>query len=313
MKTLPLGNTGVEVSALCLGAMYFGSKNDKATSFRLLDQYVDAGGSFLDSANIYAHWVPGGHAGDSERLLGEWMRERGNRDGLFLASKVGFAYPGIEIGLSAQQIEEECNKSLQHLGVETIDLYYAHVDDYETPLEETMEAFYRLIQAGKVRFIGASNYLAWRMEQAKWTAETHGWEPFCCIQQRYSYLRPNHNARFGMQQVGNPDLLDFCKRRGVTLLAYSAMLGGCFTRDDRPVPEQYVGPDSDQRLAALREVAAETGATVSQIVLAWMLHSDPVVLPLIAASSPEVMADSLGALEVSLSDEQMQRLNAAGV
>lgn len=313
MKTLSLGNTGVDVSALCLGAMYFGSKNDKVVSFRLLDQYVDAGGSFLDTANIYAHWVPGGHAGDSERVLGEWMHERGNRDGLFIASKVGFAYPGIEIGLSARQIEEECNKSLQYLGVDRIDLYYAHVDDYATPLEETMEAFYRLIQAGKVRFIGASNYLAWRMEQARWTAETHGWESFCCIQQRYSYLRPTYNARFGMQQVANADLRDFCKRQGVTLLAYSAMLSGTFTREDRPLPEQYVGPDSEGRLAVLREVAAETGVTASQVMLAWMLHSDPVVLPLIAASTPEVMADSLGALDVQLSEAQMERLNEAGV
>ena len=134
MRTTPLGWTGVEVSIFCLGAMYLGTRNDAASSYRLLDQYVDAGGSFIDTANIYAHWVEGFRGGESETLLGEWMRRRGNRSRIFLATKVGFEYPGVERGLSAAQIEAECDKSLRRLGVETIDLYYAHVDDRSTPL-----------------------------------------------------------------------------------------------------------------------------------------------------------------------------------
>ena len=145
MKKVPLGKTGVEVSAFCLGAMFFGSKNNKVTSYRLLDQYVEAGGSFLDTANIYSRWVPGYEGGESETLLGEWMRERKNREQVFIATKVGFEYQDVPRGLTAKLIEQECNNSLKRLGVETIDLYYAHVDDRSTPLEESLEAFDRLV------------------------------------------------------------------------------------------------------------------------------------------------------------------------
>ena len=311
MKTRPLGNTGVEVSALCLGAMFFGSKNDTATSYALLDQYVDAGGTFIDTANIYAHWVEGFKGGESEALLGKWMRERGNRDRLFLATKVGFNYPGVEQTLRASVIEAEADKSLKRLGVDTIDLYYAHVDDYNTPIEESLEAFDRLVQAGKVRYIAASNYRAWRLEQAKWISQTNGWAEFCAVQQRYTYLRPRPGASFGPQLAANDDLFDYARRNRFTVLAYSAMLGGAYTRPDREFDEQYRSPDNDHRLAVLREVAQEAGATASQTMLAWMLHSDVPTIPLIAASSADVMADSLGALEVSLTPDQMQRLDNA--
>jgi hypothetical protein len=134
MKTQKLGYTGVEVSSLCLGAMYLGTRNDYASSCRLLDQYLDAGGSFIDRANIYAHWVQGFHGGESETLLGQWMQERSNRSKLFMVSKVRFQYADVPKRLRAGDIEAECNKSLQRRGVETIDLYYAHVDDHQPPL-----------------------------------------------------------------------------------------------------------------------------------------------------------------------------------
>ncbi len=313
MRTVPLGHTGVEVSALCLGAMYFGTRNDRASSFALLDQYVSAGGTFIDTANIYAHWVEGFQGGESETLLGEWMRERGNRDRLFLASKVGFELPGVERGLRAAQIEAECEKSLRRLGVETIDLYYAHVDDRTTPQEETLEAFARLVQAGKVRFIGASNFLAWRLEQAHHISAAHGWPEYCCVQQRYTYLRPKHGASTDPQVVANDDLLDYvAARRGeFTLLAYSPLLGGAYTRRDRPIPAEYAGPDTEARLAALREVAQAHEATLNQVVLAWMLHSDPVVLPVMAASTREQLSENLAALDLELTGDEMARLNDA--
>ena len=311
MRTVPLGNTGVEVSVFCLGTMYFGSRMGKEMSYRLLDQYVEAGGAFLDTANIYAWWVPGCVGGESETLLGEWMRERQNRSQMFIATKVGFQYPGVERGLSAHQIETECEKSLERLGVETIDLYYAHVDDRNTPMEETMEAFDRLVRAGKVRFIGASNFLAWRLEEARWVSQTHGWAEYCGIQQRYSYIHPKPGAGFDPQIAANDDLLDYCRSRGITMLAYSPLLGGAYTRADRSFPDQYLGPDTDARLAALRTVAEEVGATANQVVLAWMVQSDPPVIPLVAASTVEQMRENLGALEVELDAGQMARLNDA--
>ena len=184
------------------------------------------------------------------------------------------------------------------------------MDDYFTPLEESLEAFDRLVQTGKVRYVGASNYLAWRLEKARWTSRANGWAEYCCVQQRYSYLRGRRAASFDPQVEANDDLVSYTRAEGVTLLAYSALLGGAYTRSDRAFAEQYLGPDSDARLAALRAVADETGATANQVVLAWMLHQG--VLPLIAASTREQLQENIAALDVTLSDEQLARLNVAG-
>lgn len=312
MKTVPLGNTGVNVSTLCLGAMYFGTRQNQAESFQLLDQYFESGGTFIDTANIYAWWVDGFKGGESETILGAWMKERKNRDQIFIASKVGFGYQDVPTTLRADIIVQECNKSLKRLGVEKIDLYYAHNDDRETPLEETLEAFLRLFDTGKVGYIGASNYLAWRLEKARWLSLTNEWPEYCCVQQRHSYIRRKHGTTFNPQVAANEDLFDYVKNRGITLLAYSALLSGAYTRPDRNFDDQYLGMDTDNRLAALKAVAAETGATQNQIILAWMLQSDPPVLPLIAASTREQMQENLDAIEVKLTPDQMLRLDGAG-
>jgi aryl-alcohol dehydrogenase-like predicted oxidoreductase len=312
MKSISLGNTGIPVSALCLGAMYFGTRNDEATSYRLLDQYMDAGGSFIDTANIYAWWVDGFKGQESEALLGRWMQARKNRSRIFLASKVGFQYGDVPLGLTRKLIEAECEKSLKLLGTERIDLYYAHVDDRSTSMEETLEAFDRLVKAGKVGVIGASNFTAWRLEEARWHSQVNGWVEYCCVQQRHTYLRPKPGASFGAQLAVNADLLDYCRNRKLTLLAYSALLSGGYTRTERSISEQYLGPDSNLRLTALRQVAREKEATVNQVILAWMLHSNPIVLPLIAASTTEQLEENLKALEINLSVEDMQKLDQAG-
>jgi aryl-alcohol dehydrogenase-like predicted oxidoreductase len=310
MKTQKLGQTNVDVSSLCLGAMFFGTRNDQPTSFRLLDQYMDAGGSFIDSANIYAHWVPGFKGGESETLLGNWMRERGNRSKVFIASKVGFPYGDVPKRLTAQDIQTECEKSLKRMGIETFDLYYAHVDDRQTPLEESLEAFDRLVQAGKARFIGASNYLAWRLEQAKWISQTNGWAAFCCVQQHYTYLRLRPGTNIKPQEMVNDDLLDYCANDPITLLAYSVLQAGAYTRADKSIRAELQTPDNQQRLETLRAVASEAGATVNQIILAWMLQRG--ILPLIAASDENQLTENLNALDIKLSDDQMERLNIAG-
>ena len=312
MRKLPLGNSGVDVSALCLGAMYFGSREDKATSYDLLDQYSQAGGSFVDTANIYVRWLEGFVGGESETVLGEWMKDRGNRDKLFIASKVGFEYQDVERGLGAARIVEECEKSLKRLGVDTIDLYYSHVDDRSTPLEETMEAYDKLVKAGKIRFIGASNFLAWRMAEVRSVCAAHNWVDYCCIQQRYTYARPKPGATFAPQISANDDLLDYVKSSGITLLAYSPLLRGAYGRDDREFGKQYLSDDTEARVKVLKGVAAEVGATPHQVVYAWMLASDPAVIPLTAASAAGQMRENLAALDVVLSPEQMAALNTAG-
>lgn len=310
MKTQKLGHTDVHVSSLCLGAMYFGSRNDEATSHRILDHYVDAGGSFIDSANIYSHWVPGYHGGESETLLGDWMKARGNRDRLFIASKVGFGYGDVPKRLRASDIEQECEKSLKRMQIETIDLYYAHVDDRTTPLEESLEAFNRLVQAGKVRYIGASNYLAWRLEEARWLSQTHDWAQFCCVQQHYTYLKLRPGMNVAPQEMVNDDLLDYIAAHGLTLLAYSVLQSGSYTRADRPFRPELRMQDNTRRLEVLAAVAQETGATVNQVILKWMLDRN--VIPLIAASTEDQLAENIGALDVHLSADQHARLNKAG-
>jgi aryl-alcohol dehydrogenase-like predicted oxidoreductase len=311
MKTVQLGSSDLQVSALGLGAMFFGTRTAAETSYQLLDEYVAAGGNFIDTANIYAHWVSGFKGGESEILLGDWLRQRGNRSQLVIATKVGFNYPGVQQELSAKTIEEECNKSLKRMGIDTIDLFYAHVDDYNTPLEETLEAFDKLVKAGKVRFIGASNYLAWRLEEARCISQAHGWANFCCVQQRHTYLRVKPGGSTAPQVTTNPDLFDYSRRRNFPIVGYSVLLGGAYTQLDRSIPESYLGPDTDARLEILQSIAAETHATPNQVVLAWILNSDYPTIPLIAASSHEQLQENLGALDVKLSTEQMQRLDDA--
>jgi aryl-alcohol dehydrogenase-like predicted oxidoreductase len=312
MQKLKLGSSDVEVSALCFGTDLIGSKIDRTTSFCLLDLFHQSGGTFVDTGNFYAAWLPGCTGGESETTIGLWMKERGNRDEMVIASKLGFDYPGCQGGLSAAEIERECEKSLQRLGTDRLDLYYAHRDDTETPLEETMQAFDRLIRKGKVRAIGASNLRAWRIAEVNAIAGEHGWAQYSAVEQRHTYLRPRHGADFGPQISINDDLKSYCGARNVTLIAYSALLQGAYTREDRPVPAQYAGVDADERLRVLKTVAEETEATLNQVVIAWMRQSDPPVLPIIAGSEPGQVAENIGALRIALSADQILRLDAAG-
>ena len=310
MKKVRLGTSDIEVSELCLGTDVFGSSRDKQTSFRLLDYFHGAGGTFVDTANFYASWLDGFQGGESETVIGEWMAERGTRNDMAVATKLAFDYPGCAGGLSPAEIERECEKSLRRLRTDRIDLYYSHRDDRATPLEETMEAFDRLVKAGKVRAIGASNLSAWRIAQANQISKSQGWAGYVAVEQRYTYLRPRYGADFGPQIFIGEELKDYARSNGVTLIAYSILLGGAYLRGNLPV--QFAGPDSDTRLATLRAVAAELGVSVPQAVIAWMRHSDPPVLPIIAGSRPEQLAENIAALDIRLSDDQMLRLNSAG-
>jgi aryl-alcohol dehydrogenase-like predicted oxidoreductase len=318
MRTIPLGGSGTDVSALCLGCMCFGTTVDERTSFALLDRYVDAGGRFLDTADNYAFWVDGAQGGESEALLGRWLRDRGARDDVFLATKVG-ANPtvpgrGTETaeGLSAAAIAKAVQGSLRRLGTDRIDLLYAHIDDRDTPLEETLGAFGGLVAAGTVGRVGVSNMRAWRVERARGTARWLGVAEPCCVQQRHSYLRPRPGSDFGVQVAVDDDLLHLCATEGVGLLAYSALLAGAYARADRPVPDAYAGADTDARLAALEAVAAEAGASPNQVVLAWMLAGNPPAIPLVAASTEPQLAENLAAVDLRLDAALLDRLDATG-
>lgn len=312
MEKIKLGQSAIEVSALCLGTDSIGSKINHERSFQIMDLYQEKGGNFIDTANFYASWLPGCKGGESESTIGAWLASRGNRDQMIIASKVAFDYPGCKGGLSAAEIETECEKSLKRLRTDRIDLYYAHRDDFATELEETMAAFDKLIRAGKVRLIGASNLSVWRIAEANCISQANGWPQYSVVQQRYTYFRPGHGADFGPQICINDDLKDFALKRDITLVAYSILLQGAYTRDDRQIPAQYSGPDADERIAALQYVAKEVGATLNQVIIAWMRQSEPAIIPIIAGSRTEQLQETIGALDVQLSEEQMMTLNTAG-
>lgn len=312
MNTVKLGNSDVQVSALALGTDLFGTKIPQETCFQLLDHFNDRGGTFVDTANFYASWIPGCKGGESESTIGEWMKARGNRKEVAIATKLAFDYPGCAGGLSAAEIERECEKSLRRLQTDRIDLYYSHRDDRDTPIEESMEAFHRLIKAGKVRAIGASNLRVWRIAEANAISRSKGWSGYSAVEQRYTYLRPRHGADFGPQLVIGEEMKDFASTGEVTLIAYSVLLRGAYTRSDRELPIQFAGPEANDRLEALQEVAQEAGCSPNQTIIAWMRQSVPSVLPIVAASRIEQLEENIGALQVTLTGDQMQRLNTAG-
>jgi len=198
MKRTSLGNNGeLDVSVICHGTDHFGSRVDYGTSTAILDRYVEAGGNFLDTSNFYAAWIQGAKGGESEALIGKWMKERKNRDKLIIGTKVGCPYQDVPMGTSAKIIETEAERSLKRLGVETIDMYYTHLDDRSVPFEEQLEAMDKLVKAGKVRCIGACNIKAWRLEEARCASQHNGLVQHACVEQRYTYLRPKPAANFG--------------------------------------------------------------------------------------------------------------------
>jgi aryl-alcohol dehydrogenase-like predicted oxidoreductase len=313
MERQQLGSSGLEVSALCLGTDLFGSKRDKETCFRLLDSFTERGGNFIDTANMYCCWLPGFmNGGHSETVIGQWMKERGNRDGLVIESKLAFDFEGCPGGLSPSQIEQQCEGSLRRLQTDRIDIYYSHRDDRNTPQEETMEAFHRLVRAGKVRALGASNVKSWRIAQANTVARQSGWTPYTVVQQRYTYARPRPNADFGPQIFINEDLKDFAQASGLALMGYSVLLSGAYLKPAKQLPPQFAGPDADDRFGVLELVAKETGATVNQVILAWMRQNTPAILPIIAASRTEQLAENIAALNLKLTSDQVQQLSTAG-
>ena len=311
MKKRHLGNSDeLEVSVLCLGTMHYGTRDDEKTSFRMLDRYVEFGGNFLDTANVYATWIPGGKGGESETLIGKWMKQRRNRQKLIIATKVGFPYRDVPLSLSAATIEREVEKSLHRLGIETIDLYYEHCDDIKTPMEERLRAMDKLIKAGKVRCIGSSNIKAWRLEEARGISFHNSLVQHAAVQQRFTYLRPRVNANFGHQTSTNEDLLEYCARHNLPLVAYSPLLSGAYQREDRPLPEQYQHEDSVARMEALKNVVEIAGATPNQVILAWMIRNG--VVPIFGASRDGQMEENLKAVDLALTDEQMTMLDSAG-
>ncbi|WP_068923406.1 aldo/keto reductase [Planobispora rosea] len=313
-----------EVSVLALGAMLFGSVTDEKTSFAILDRYVEAGGTFIDTSDNYAFWVDGGQGGQSEELLGRWRRSRGVGDEVVIATKLGARplVPGTSYvdnaeGLSAKVIRESAERSRERLGVDKIDLLYAHIEDRTVPPGETVEGFAELVAEGTVGLLGVSNHAIWRVERARALAVAAGLPGYEVLQYQHSYLR----ARSDMPEPLFPDgslghagaeLRSYLRAEpGLTLVAYSPLLHGVYTRRDKQLPPDYDHPGTPARLAVLREVAEETGATANQVVLAWQIGGELPVIPLVGMSSVAQLEENLAAVELELTEDQRARLDAA--
>ena len=313
-----------KVSVLSLGAMLFGTATDEATSFAILDRYVEAGGTFIDTSDNYAFWQNGGQGGESEELLGRWRRSRGVGDEVVIATKLGArplapgtSYMDNPEGLSAKVIRESAERSRERLGLDRIDLLYAHIEDHTVALRETVEGFAELVAEGTVGLLGASNHRAWRVERARALTAAAGLPGYEVLQYHRSYLPrrldvPSELDRDGDVGWVGPDLLSYLRAEPqLTLVAYSPLLKGAYVRPER-LGEEYAVPATPARLEALRAVAAETGATVNQVVLAWLMGGDIPAVPLVGFSSVAQLEESLGAVDLELTPEQRARLDTAG-
>ena len=310
-----LGGTGLKVSPLCLGSMQFGWTADEQTSFAVMDAFAAAGGNFIDSADIYSRWVKGNRGGVSEEVIGRWMRSRGNREQMVIATKVrGQMGPGPnDQGLSRKHVVEACEASLRRLQTDVIDLYQAHYFDAETPMEETLEAFDLLVRRGKVRYIGCSNYPVWRLMEALWTSDRQGLVRYCSLQPHYNLV---HRAEF------EQELAEVCHAYGLAVIPYSPLAGGFLTgKYSREGAANSVRAESVRRryfneagwrvLDAVRAVATELGASPLAVSLAWLLARPGMTAPIVGANTVAQLEGSLAALELRLGSEHAEALDGA--
>jgi aryl-alcohol dehydrogenase-like predicted oxidoreductase len=310
MKTVGFGSTDLRVSNLCLGTMQFGWTADEAAAFEVMDAFVDAGGNFVDTADIYSRWAPGNPGGVSEEIIGRWMKARGNRERLIIATKVrGPMWEGPDgEGLSRPHITRAVEDSLRRLQVETIDLYQTHWPDENTPMEETFAVFGELVASGKVRHIGVSNYTTKQLAQAY------------ALQPRFVSLQPHYNLVWREEYESRK--MQFCQDKGIAVIPYSPLEGGFlsgkYRRGEKPPKtprshgaRKFMTADGFTVIEALEAIAARKGVCVAAVAVAWLLHRPAVVAPIIGANSPEQLADLLPAAELSLTEVDMRLLNDA--
>jgi aryl-alcohol dehydrogenase-like predicted oxidoreductase len=313
MNYRSLGRTGLKVSNLCLGTMQWGWTADQETAFAIMDSFIDSGGNFLDTADYYSRWLPGHPGGESEEIIGRWMKERRNRSSIILATKVRQPMgPGPnDQGLSRKHLLEAVNASLQRLNTDYIDLYLMHAFDAETPIDETLRTLDDLQRAGKVRYVGASNYPAWRLVEALWSADTHQTIRFDLLEPHYNLV---HREEFEL------DLKTVCEQYQIGVTPYSPLangfLTGKYSRNDTPesaragsVLKRYNHDAAWHTLEAVQRIARELASTPSAVSLAWLLAQPVITAPIIGANSVTQLQQNMVALDVTLITSQLTELN----
>lgn len=308
-----LGRSGLETPRLVLGGNVFGWTASGEEAFRILDRFAEAGGRMIDTADVYSVWVPGHKGGESESLIGEWLKRSGRRGDMLIATKVGMLPGEGGAKLEPARIAAAAEASLERLGIETIDLYYAHQDDEATPLEESLAAFDRLVRDGKVRALGASNYSAGRLRQALDISERDGLARYEVVQPEY-HLMTRDRYEGGLQHL--------CVEEEIGVLPYYGLASGFLTGKYRSTADfgqsvrgdrmgKYLNSRGLGVLGTLDEIAVETGATQAQIALAWLSAQPGVAAPIASARTLEQLEELIGAMELELSDDQLARLDAA--
>ena len=315
MEQKYLGRTGVRVSELCLGAMTFAREADVAASRQMLDRFLEAGGTFIDTANSYA-------GGGSEELLGRWLEERGRRYELVIATKVRFRVGDgpNDVGLTRKHIVEQVRASLRRLRTDYVDLLQIHGWDPGTPIEETLQTLDQLIRDGSVRYVGASNLAGWHLERAMQVCAAHGWEPFVTVQSQYNLITR------GIEW----EVLPVCREHGLGLLPWGPLAGGWLTgkqvRGEGPTrgtrvetateqqSEAWRKRDRDQTwsvIEVIRQIASDRSVGMAQVALNWVRSNSVVTAPILGARTIEQLEDNLGCLEWTLSSDELSRLDAA--
>ncbi|MPZ81630.1 MAG: aldo/keto reductase [Actinophytocola sp.] len=308
--------------SLALGAMWFGTLVDEHRSFEILDRYVDAGGVWIDTANSYAFWVdPSGFGGQGETVLGRWLARRPSvRHRVRISTKVGAApteagpWPETAEGLSAGAIKSGIEDSLRRLGTDHVELYWAHMPDPATPLDETVGAFDELVSAGVVGRLGCSNYPVWQLERARQISRANGGTGFTAVQQHHTYLQPRPGVRPSGLRFGavTEEVLHYLEHHAdMALWAYTPLLSGSYTRADKPLAATYDHPGTTSRLAVLDEIAAETGTNRNRVVLAWLAAGIPAVRPVVGVSTVEHLDEAVAGVSLKLTADQRERLDSA--
>lgn len=320
MKKVQWKGSNDRVSALCLGTMYFGSRIDKETSFSILDEFSGRGGNFIDTSNNYVYWLKGYSQDSSENLLNSYFKERRSRKDFFLATKCGARTVERDDGTTGWEgagkgaILKAVEGSLKRLNTDYVDLLYIHVDDRSTALEETLDALNTVISQGKTRFIGISNVNAWRFSESRTISKYKEIPPFTAVQNFYSYLREKSD-KTGTWLSG--EFTDMAQAyTDINLLAYSPLLKGAYARGEfQPWDEQekrFNTTDNKARLTVLSETAKENNVSTNQLVLSYVMNTDPGIIPIFGASSLNQLHDSLGSLEITWTEELAEKLKNAG-
>lgn len=312
MTTRELGNTGIHIAPLVFGGNVFGWTADKQRSFELLDRFVDAGFNAIDTADMYSTWVPGNQGGESETIIGQWLASRGNRDGVVLFTKVGMEMPDGQ-GLSASWIEQSIENSLRRLQTDYVDVYFSHIHDNDVPVEETLQAYDKLIRAGKVRTIGASNHTAEQLDAALKAADNNSLP-------RYRVLQPEYNLHDRASYDG--PLRDLAMQEGMGVVTYFSLASGFLSgkyRSDADLGksarggaiERYLTPRGMQILDALDEVAETHNATPAEVALAWLMARPGVTAPIASATRIQQLDSLIRSSQLALTDRDLSRLDQA--